>query len=263
MSYRPFNPSAALQPFVKNLWVLDECQERYNREPIMPDSYVQCVVTCGAPLVWMRSDGRPVELPAVFVIGLQPAPLRLHASGHCQLVGIQCYAWAAPALLDGRGLDAGRPLLAASRAWQRLGLHLAGRLRSAGAAAAIADAQDYLERNAPFATTSALGALPDAGAQLYAADGNIAIRGLAAGAALSLSQLERQFRQAAGVAPKALARLIRFERARDALVAAPLTAQAALAHDLGYTDQSHFVRDFKQFAACTPGRFAAEVRAMA
>jgi AraC-like DNA-binding protein len=261
MSYQPFKPVAALQPFVQNLWVLDESQDRYNREPILPDSYVQCVVTCGAPLAWLRGDGRAVDLPAVFVIGLQPEPLRLRASGHCLLIGIQCYAWAAPALLDGRELAAGRPVLAASRAWQRLGPHLAGRLRMAGAAAAIADAEDYLERNALFAPSSVLGALPAAGAQLYAADGTTPIRALAAGAALSLSQLERQFRQAAGVAPKALARLIRFERARDALVAAPLTAQAALAHDLGYTDQAHFVRDFKQFAACTPGRFAAAVRA--
>jgi AraC-like DNA-binding protein len=261
MSYQPFNPSAALQPFVKSLWALDESQDRYNREPILPDSYVQCVVTCGAPLIWLRDNSPPVELPAVFVIGLQPAPLRLRASGHCRLIGIQCYAWAAPALLDGGGFAADRPVLAASPAWQRLGLHLAARLRVAGAAAAIADAEDYLERNPPFAAAGDLGALPNAGALLYAADGNIAIPALAAGAALSLSQLERQFRQAAGVAPKTLARLIRFERARDALVAAPLIAQAGLAHDLGYTDQAHFVRDFKQFAACTPGRFAAAVRA--
>ncbi len=42
----------------------------------------------------------------------------------------------------------------------------------------------------------------------------------------------------------------------------PDTSLTDLAYDFGYTDQAHFIRDFKEFADRTPGAFAAEMRAL-
>lgn len=83
---------------------------------------------------------------------------------------------------------------------------------------------------------------------------------------VSERQLERRFRNRVGVTPKQYARLSRFERAvtaarqhvgtitgmqsQDAeLDAVSLTAVAQLA---GYYDQSHFVREVRQFTGSTP-----------
>jgi AraC-like DNA-binding protein len=40
----------------------------------------------------------------------------------------------------------------------------------------------------------------------------------------------------------------------------PDTSLTDLAYEFGYTDQAHFIRDFKEFTDKTPGEFAAEIR---
>jgi AraC-like DNA-binding protein len=56
-----------------------------------------------------------------------------------------------------------------------------------------------------------------------------------------------------GMAPKPLARLLRFERAVQRLREGAPLADAAL--DSGYYDQAHFNRDFKRFAGRTPTEY--------
>lgn len=58
------------------------------------------------------------------------------------------------------------------------------------------------------------------------------------------------FRQSVGLAPKTFLRVQRFQRALPALCAGP--SLAAVAADLGYSDQSHFNREFLAFSGVTP-----------
>jgi len=68
------------------------------------------------------------------------------------------------------------------------------------------------------------------------------------------------FADAAGVSPKLYLRLQRFERLRAALWAdgrAGAASWADLAQDHGYSDQSHLIRDFREFAGLTPVAYLA------
>jgi AraC-like DNA-binding protein len=82
---------------------------------------------------------------------------------------------------------------------------------------------------------------------------------LASEAGISVRQLRRVCLERAGVSPKYLARILRFRRAADRIgalanhAAQPNFAQLAAAS--GYFDQAHFIREFRQFAGCTPGRY--------
>jgi AraC-like DNA-binding protein len=66
--------------------------------------------------------------------------------------------------------------------------------------------------------------------------------------------LQRRFLDHLGVSPRQHLRWLRFERSRQLLVLGDRPAvEIALA--AGYSDQPHFVREFRRFAGVTPGRF--------
>ena len=58
-----------------------------------------------------------------------------------------------------------------------------------------------------------------------------------------------------------LARAIRFEEIRKRLMFDPDMSLTDLAYEFEYSDQAHFIHDFKEFADRTPGEFATEMRA--
>ena len=64
--------------------------------------------------------------------------------------------------------------------------------------------------------------------------------------------LHRQFSQDAGLSPKAFCRIIRCQAALETLNTQPDVSFCELALDLGFSDQSHFLRDFKKLVSTTP-----------
>lgn len=83
--------------------------------------------------------------------------------------------------------------------------------------------------------------------------GNVSVETLAAELGYSRKHLATVFREQIGMTPKAIARLLRFQRALSALRSGRERDLARLALDLGYFDQAHFTREFRGFAGLTPG----------
>lgn len=64
--------------------------------------------------------------------------------------------------------------------------------------------------------------------------------------------IHRQFSQDTGVSPKTFFRIIRCQAALDTLNNQRDVSFSDLALDLGFSDQSHFLRDFKKLVSTTP-----------
>lgn len=67
--------------------------------------------------------------------------------------------------------------------------------------------------------------------------------------------MERQFKNALGISPKTFQRLVRFEKSLHLLKNPIYQNSAAIGYILNYTDQSHFIKDFKRFTNITPSQF--------
>jgi AraC-like DNA-binding protein len=100
----------------------------------------------------------------------------------------------------------------------------------------------------------------------YALDGlarpEVRVGDLAKGASLSARRLIQLFTAAVGITPKRLGRVLRFHRA-TALARRAARDWTRVAHECGYYDQAHLIRDFRELADMTPGelmRAAAHVK---
>ncbi|MFD3163107.1 helix-turn-helix domain-containing protein [Herpetosiphon sp. NSE202] len=258
MQHQSLGVDESLGSQIVQLWALAESQAHYNRQAIIPDSYAQLIICCGAPLQWLQANGALCKLPAAFILGVQQQPLYLYATGACQLVGIQIYAWAVGDLL-GQVCVPNQPLALREPRWQRFAAQVRYWARAADLATLLQQVHAYLSDH--MGASKPKLALHHSGLLLYQEFGNLRMRELAQHQRLSLSQLERQFRQITGVTPKQLARLIRFEQVRDRLVQQPQQSIAALAVDLGYSDQAHLQHEFRYFAGLTPRQFCQQVNA--
>jgi methylphosphotriester-DNA--protein-cysteine methyltransferase len=66
------------------------------------------------------------------------------------------------------------------------------------------------------------------------------------------------FREHVGLPPKVVARILRFEHLVARLDDAGSASWSARALDGGFFDQSHLIRDFAEFAGCSPGAYLRE-----
>jgi AraC-like DNA-binding protein len=91
--------------------------------------------------------------------------------------------------------------------------------------------------------------------RLVESHGVVRVGELADALGWSRKRLVARFREEIGLPPKAVARVLRFERARALATGAERPDWARIAVDCGYYDQSHLINDFRAFTGRTPGTF--------
>ena len=72
---------------------------------------------------------------------------------------------------------------------------------------------------------------------------------------LSSRQIETNFKLLTTLKPKAFAKYIRFTNALLAKLRDPGIKLTQLSYEFGYTDQSHFIKDFKVYLGMCPGKY--------
>jgi len=75
---------------------------------------------------------------------------------------------------------------------------------------------------------------------------------------MTLRALQRLFNEFVGVGPKWVIKRYRMHEAVARVQAGQQVPWAALAQDLGYFDQAHFIADFRKLVGMTPGDYARE-----
>ncbi len=75
---------------------------------------------------------------------------------------------------------------------------------------------------------------------------------------ISKRHLQRTFQSKVGYGPKAYSRMLRFCEAIFYLQQNPGARMTKVAYDFGYADQSHFIREFKEFMGQNPRKFFAD-----
>ncbi len=252
MKFTPVTPPAALQDCVRFFYIL---------ESDAPGEFG--TVADGSPGILLQRqadaafiDHRKGRLPAATLYGQTIKPRQMRTEGSFSVIGAYLHPHALPSIF---GFDAHE----LTDDCLDLNAYNAGALpgpaqRLAGAASSQAQIQ------ALAAYLSAMRSLrkrePDP-AMLVAADRLIASRGridlgdLRRALQISERSLERRFKRVVGVSPRLFARICRFQSAVHSLQQTPTSRLTDVAFDQDYSDQSHFIRAFREFAGCTPREF--------
>lgn len=81
---------------------------------------------------------------------------------------------------------------------------------------------------------------------------NANIDKIASMSCMSIRNFERKCKERLGVSAKMYARIARFNKAYNLLTSQSIISWTNLTYELGYYDQAHFIKDFKEFAKLTP-----------
>jgi AraC-like DNA-binding protein len=241
---------------VRYFGVLEEPAASFNRRIHMPDSHPGILINLGSPFIVETADGRRIELPRVFFGGIQNSLLRVQATGTCRYIGLDMHAWGTRFFIGDQVNLAETPIVPLGGIWEDFAqtLEATFQRQSEGAALTLLDQfVSELHQRQQFDVTTVRTALD----VLYATDGQFKLHELADRCYLSPSQLERQFKYFIGVTPKTFARAVRLDAILVALLDTPARQMTHLAHRFGFTDQAHFIHDFRSLMGCTPGEFLA------
>ncbi|HEU4551673.1 MAG TPA: AraC family transcriptional regulator [Chitinophaga sp.] len=97
---------------------------------------------------------------------------------------------------------------------------------------------------------------------IFAANGNITIRQLELAVYLTKRTLERAFLEQTGLHLKTFCRIVRFRKAIAYLQRERWPKWSVLAQKAGYSDQTHFINEFRHFAGCLPHEFSTVISDM-
>lgn len=84
----------------------------------------------------------------------------------------------------------------------------------------------------------------------------VRVEQLVTGCAIPLRRLQRLLGDYVGVGPKWIIQRYRLHEAAERIAAGGVRDFAALAFDLGYSDQAHFIRDFRRLVGYSPASYA-------
>jgi AraC-like DNA-binding protein len=260
VKYKEYLPHTSLQGHIKCFWIMERTYTpEYPAEDVTPDAFIELILNFGAPYRLQAESTPGREMPRAILVGLQKKPLRFRCEGTVKLVATRFFAWGSLPFLANRAYELSNLSATLGREWNDLATRVEVAVTADDYDSAVSSVEDHLIEKLLTATVDG-NKIQTAAKMLHLHKGQFRVAELAECCNLSSRQLQRQFKDVVGVSPKALARAIRFEEIRRRLMFDPDQSLIDLAYEFGYTDQAHFIRDFRDLADRTPGEFAREMR---
>ncbi len=260
MDYRETPVTGPLATSVRCWWSLaSDALPAGPAEPALPDGSPELILNLGDPFEHRGPGNRVRRQPAAFLVGQITRPITVRPTGRVDLIALRLEAHGAAVLLP----DVSR-LTDDWASLQALGhrgvtpLLQALRRRDEPETRAAILAEWYAERVARRRGSAPDAAVAAAVQALRASHGGASLDDLCARLGVSPRTLQRRFRAQVGISPKLLARILRFQRIFRVWQREPRRL-ARVAGQAGYFDQSHMIRDFRQFAGQPPAGFEATV----
>jgi AraC-like DNA-binding protein len=252
MKHQVILPPKHLQNYVRFFWTID-CNDITNEKTLLK------IFACRFPrLVFQHNNGNSAltndaeKLPLAFLSGINIKPYSTEMDGTFSLTGVSFFPHALKSIfgIDSNEVCDGFPELTNFIPADFVERVLEEQCHSVRIDLLI----NYLTQkisNTLFRDTFILKSLK----HLSFKKENESVFALQKYFKVSERHLERKFKSIMGLTPKQYLRVERFERAFDLMQDSVGIKLSDIAYDLNYTDQSHFIKDFKELSGFNPKEF--------
>jgi AraC-like DNA-binding protein len=253
--YIQCKPTAALAPFVARYWMMYSSDRQNGLEPrqLIPDGRSDLLFNFADPILRTTHShaSRPDLLKSAFFTGTVTSPQFSQAEGAIDLLGINFHPGGLRALF-------GLPLYLMKNAPVNFEM-ACGKL-----AKEWTDKLFDVHRSARFCLLDQLllsrvtpidSAITHSVRLIQSSYGLLPISEIEKEVGACGRSLERNFREWVGVSPKFFSRILRFQRALSLLDLSSRCNLASIALDVGYYDQAHLTKDFRQLTGKPPLSF--------
>lgn len=258
--YKTYQPSPDLQDIIRRLEVYSV---NWNEEADCPPPYITCLANTDQALYFYVNDpvrivpaaNIEIEAPHVVVTGPKEKPFGLlfgkdhlmlkasfHPTGTYRLLGMDMNN------LINKGIDA-------TQIWGNEITNILQKIRSTSSVDEMIEIiSAFLERK-KIENCRPAEPIDNIVIQMLDPLQDRSLDEWAGMACLSLRQFERSFITRVGLTPKLFIRINRFEYAMKLKNDSPEKNWKEISIECGYTDSSHLLKEFKEFAEFPPSRF--------
>ncbi|MBC7922372.1 MAG: helix-turn-helix transcriptional regulator [Ferruginibacter sp.] len=263
MNFLQFAPSAILRPYVKQYFFFQSNLERAFEDIVFPSGDMEVIFNLGDDTWETFGENRFRKTPPVELWGQITRPLAIRLAGQQTLLGIKFFTHSAAYFFD-EGLNEFN-----NRVYD---LHevlghsvkiLHSRLLEARETKArITLIEQFLlkrllRRNKKTTTIDRVGSMLNSIENTetkHPVSVEHSLGLVASQHGITPRYLHKLVQQHTGLSPREFKKIRRFQSSLR-LIAAHKQPLTTIAHECGYFDQSHFIRDFKSFTGLTPSAY--------
>ena len=257
LRYSEIHPGLPLADAIRCIWTAEGVAAGAPPpDPVVPDGCVELVLNLGDPFEQLV-NGSFARQPLAMLIGQSTRPAIIRPSGRVDLIGVRLHPWAARRLLRIPAGEVRDRLLPMDDVPTAVDPSLFDAIASVSTPASrMTLLTRHLERalSSSRETDRAHRSLVRL---VLSPAGPSSVKDLARRTGRGMRAIQRTFEHEIGLAPKALMRIARVQRALRLARTLPELSWASIGARAGYFDQSHLVREFRDLVGCVPTEFRA------
>jgi AraC-like DNA-binding protein len=260
MEYKTYRPSGILSENIKYFWSLEDMEGDvpHSRERVFPDGCIELLFHYGDLFRKFHIGGKIDVQPRALIHGQITKFIELEATGK---IGIFSVRFTPDGLRPFVTFDIDSitdRVICVSDAWQKDGKLLEKQILEAGNnEERIGIVEKFLqEKWKPTPKTETI--VRFCMEQISNSGGSIQMSEMAKKLDISHRQLERMFLSRVGLSLKAYSRIVRFNCALQLIGNKDFSNFTNVAHEGGFYDQAHFIKDFKELTGLNPRQYFSE-----
>jgi len=261
--YKEIASPAGLGSIIECFWILehDYRSPLHTHEHLWAHGHSELIFSFGRRY-YQKTEAGKTFLPEAFVIGPFKNKLMLFSDGFTGFVAVRFKAWGLwPFSIKPIPELVGQITPAQEIFGNKINRLIRG-MKGRERKGKIEMVRQYWQREFSETDRARIASAP-IGERIIAQNGIVSISELAKQFGINSRQLERVFRTETGLSAKMFSRIVRFNQAKRMIENDPEISLSRLTYEMGYSDQAHFSKNFRELFDYSPAAFKRRLKRFA